>query len=71
MAKYRIVQKGGEYNPQYRCGLFWCKIRDYADGIKWMPKTEACRIVRDWETRDKFNSSPETIYDPKDICGGS
>ena len=34
--KYRIVQKGDQYNPQYKGWLFWYKVKDYSDDIKWM-----------------------------------
>ena len=68
--KYRIVQKGDQYNPQYKGWLFWYKVKDYSDDIKWVSKIEACRIVADWERQDAFNALPEIVCEPEDICKG-
>ena len=68
--KYRIVQKADKYNPQRKRFLFWHKLREYSDCIKWMSAEGACAVVSRWKKVDKFNASPVNIHSPEDICKG-
>ena len=66
--KYRIVKKGDVYNPQCKRLIFWYKVKDYSESVRWMSKDEACRIILDWERQDKFSALQEIVCKPEDLC---
>ena len=66
--KYRIVQKGDQYNPQYKGWLFWNPYTGYGCDTAWITEHEACAVISAWKRQDKFDSSHEIVLSPKDIC---
>ncbi len=69
MAKYRIVQKGNLYSPQWKGIMFWNPYCAGTIGAIWVSKSKACAIIKDWETQHPATKACRVVHKPEDICG--